>query len=72
MKKMPQKFQASNLARNINQSISCVNDGNGSIKWVPARPLPYYYNSLRSIVERLKMAKDVFRGKADALYWDGQ
>lgn len=31
--------------------------------WVPARPLPPTYLS------RWKLAWDVFRGKADALYW---
>jgi len=72
MKKMPQKFNAFNLAKNININSSCVGDGKGSVKWVPARPLPYYYNPLKSIIERFKMARDVFMGKADAIYWDGQ
>lgn len=72
MKKMPQRFNASSLAKNINSNSSTINDGKGNVRWVPARPLPFYYNAIRSIVERLKMAKDVFKGKADALYWDGQ
>ena len=33
--------------------------------WAPARPLPYYGGFLR----RLRLAYDVFRGRADALYW---
>ena len=70
--KMPQRLDATNLSRNINETSSAVSDGRGSIKWVPARPLPYCYNFIKSVVERLKMARDVFKGKADALYWDNQ
>lgn len=33
--------------------------------WHNARPEPYY-----SLLERLRQAWDVFRYKADALYWD--
>lgn len=35
--------------------------------WVPARPLGY-----DSLASRLKLAYMVFRGRADALVWDGQ
>lgn len=36
-------------------------------KWVPARPI-----GLDTLRHRLSLALDVFRGKADAVYWDGQ
>jgi hypothetical protein len=68
---MPQRLKASSLAKNINENSSAVGDGKGNIRWVPTRPLPHYFGLIRNIIERLKMAKDVFKGKADALYWDG-
>lgn len=39
----------------------------GKKLWVPARPIGW-----SSIKKRLSMAWDVFRGRADALYWRGQ
>jgi hypothetical protein len=36
-------------------------DGN----WYNARPIPYY-----SLITRIKLAWDVFRYKADPLYWE--
>lgn len=72
MKKMPQPFQAISLDRIINQNISWVNTGDGYLRWVPARPVPFYYNPIISVAKRFKMAFDVFIGSADALYWDNQ
>lgn len=41
-------------------------------KWVPARPLPFYYG-LYSVVHRLKLSWMVFTGKADVVTWpEGQ
>lgn len=39
-------------------------DRKGNSVWVPSRPIPYY-----SITERLKMAWDVIRYRADVIYW---
>jgi hypothetical protein len=39
--------------------------GDGTIRWVPARPEGSYY----SFTDRLSLAWKVFTGKADAVYW---
>jgi len=70
MKKMPARRYASQIKNS--QDSAWVTDEDGNTKWVPARPLPYYYNPIKSFIKRFGMAFDVFRGKADALYWDGQ
>jgi len=42
---------------------SCLING----KWVPSRPINYQYLSL---IEKIKDAWEVFRGKAEAFYWE--
>ena len=69
MKKMPSRVNVDSI-NNSNQAG--ITDENGNQKWVRARPVPYYYNPIKSFIKRFGMAFDVFKGKADALYWDGQ
>ncbi len=60
--KTPNKFTASeHFCYNVLANDTKTKDG----FWVPARPVS---NPL-SLKERLKLAWDVFSGKADALYW---
>ena len=60
----PCEWTVGSLARHCNSGATSAQvDG----KYVPARP--YGLFSMRS---RLRLAWDVFVGKADALYWPGQ
>lgn len=61
----PNRVQAEELMDRRNRSDQTLTQIDG--KWVPAR-----YMGLDTIPNRLKLAWDVFRGKADALYWKGQ
>jgi len=40
-------------------------------RYVPARPIPFNHGSLFCL-RRLRDAWEVFRGRADALKWEGQ
>jgi hypothetical protein len=40
----------------------------GTTQWVPARPM----KNLDTLFERIRLARAVFTGKADALFWPGQ
>ena len=49
------------LVIHTNQTKTCIND-----KWVPARPLNWKY---RSFFQRLREARAVFKGQAEAFTW---
>jgi hypothetical protein len=45
---------------------------NGVPYWTPARGEAFDRGPIGNLVTRLKLARDVFMGRADALYWDEQ
>ena len=59
-------YKIEELIQHSNETAACI-DG----RYVPARPLPFNYDSL-FCVRRLKDAWEVFRGRADAVKWSGQ
>lgn len=64
-KQAPNRVNAEELYNRSLNSCQTLRQVNGG--YVPARMMGY-----DSIPRRLKLAWDVFRGKADALYWKGQ
>ena len=50
------------------RECECEIDIGGIRSWVPARPM----KNLNTFWERLRLARAVFRGDADALFWPGQ
>jgi len=52
------------LGAYLAEHLSSGKYNNARCEWGLARPLPYY-----STIIRLKQAWDVFRYRADALYW---
>ena len=69
MKRMPSKYFSDDLKDQISNTMCGIMDDDGTEVWVAARPLPYYHSLFKSIAKRIRLAKDVFTGKADALYW---
>lgn len=41
-------------------------------RWVPARPLPYFFTGVRSLFNRIYCAWLVFTGRCDVLDWEQQ
>lgn len=65
---MRQPSKISNLSLHIIMDNAVEING----AWQPARPLPFYYGVIGSILNRVKLAWLVFSGKADALVWINQ
>lgn len=67
MNQSPTLYTLYNLLHDRYSTSALING-----KWVPARPLPFYYG-LYSIIHRTKLALMVFTGKADVVTWpEGQ
>jgi len=65
MKRAPSVYTLSSLEATLKMNCSTSRDGN---TWFPARP-----EGLSSIKSRLRLAWEVFTGRADVLRWpDGQ
>lgn len=61
----PQRLNIDALVKEIKEPTCQCQRPDGS--WGPTRGYGFY-----SLRERLRLAFDVFTGKADALYWPGQ
>jgi len=66
MKRHPAAVIAYDLDETVADTTVAI-PHNGRTAWVRARPLTFTRFS-----KRVKMAFDVFKGRADALYWPGQ
>lgn len=65
--KTPNIFYIDNLIKHSEHNSAQIKAPDGTGKWVPARPLPYY-----DWKARFKAAWLVFTGQADAVMWRGQ
>ncbi|MEO9900735.1 MAG: hypothetical protein ABJF28_08065 [Nisaea sp.] len=63
MKRAPNAYTLSSLARAADGSTTVCDDGEN---WYPARP-----EGLRSFRSRLRLAWEVFTGRADVIRWPG-
>jgi hypothetical protein len=66
MKRGPKSIVAYDLL-NDEGDVTTAIEQNGKEVWVPVRPFTF-----TSLKQRVKLAIDVFKGRADALYWPGQ
>jgi hypothetical protein len=39
-------------------------------RWTPSRPISYFFSWPRSLINRLRLARQVFTGRYDALDWE--
>ncbi|KHQ51080.1 hypothetical protein [Mameliella alba] len=63
MKRAPNAYTFSSLAKVASGEATISDDGK---KWYPARP-----EGLRSFRSRLRLAWEVFSGRADVIRWPG-
>lgn len=67
MDKAPSKWELPRLLDEVKTGPQCGIKLAGMTVYSPARPEGFF-----SIYSRIRLAWDVFKGNADALYWPGQ